>query len=135
MPDITGIAHVELSVRDLDRSVAWYTRLLGASDVWRGSNDEYGITACAIYEPKSRMVFAFTRHAVQDPESFSPCRLGLDHVSFGVAGRAALEEWVRWLDELGIEHSPIQDDHTPPSVTFRDPDGIALELSYPPARD
>jgi catechol 2,3-dioxygenase-like lactoylglutathione lyase family enzyme len=80
------------------------------------------------------MVFAFTRHAVQDPEPFSPRRPGLDHVSFGVADRAALEEWVRWLDELGIEHSSIQDDHTPPSVTFRDPDGIALELSYPPPR-
>lgn len=134
MPDITGIAHVELSVRDLDQSVAWYTKLLGARDVWRGSSDEYGITACAIYEPKSRMVFAFTQHAEQDPESFSPRRPGLDHVSFGVADRAALEEWVRWLDELGIAHSPIQDDHNPPSVTFTDPDGIALELSYPRAR-
>ena len=134
MPEITGIAHVELSVRDLERSVAWYTRLLQARDVWRGSSDEYGITACAIFEPRSRMVFAFTQHAEQEPGGFSPRRPGLDHVSFGVADRAALEEWVRWLDELGIEHSPIQDDHTPPSVTFRDPDGIALELSYPTPR-
>jgi glyoxylase I family protein len=131
MPDITGIAHVELSVRDLERSVEWYCRLLGARDVWRGSNDQYGITACAIYEPKSKMVFAFTRHNEQELEPFSPRRPGLDHVSFGVADRAALEEWVAHLDALGIPHSPIQDDHTPPSVTFSDPDGIALELSYP----
>jgi glyoxylase I family protein len=134
MPEITGIAHVELSVRDLERSVVWYTTLLNARDVWRGSSEEYGITACAILEPKSRMVFAFTQHAEQEAEGFSARRPGLDHVSFGVADRAALEEWVRWLDELGIEHSPIQDDHTPPSVTFRDPDGIALELSYPTPR-
>lgn len=130
MPEITGIAHIELSVRDLERSVAWYTRLLGARDIWRGSSDQYGISACAIYEPNSRMVFAFTRHNEQDPEPFSPRRPGLDHVSFGVADRAALERWCEWLDELGIEHSAIQDDHTPPSVTFCDPDGIALELSY-----
>jgi len=130
MPEITGIAHVELSVRDLDRSVGWYTRLLGARDVWRGANDAFGIRACAIFEPKSRMVFAFTEHAEQEPEGFSPRRPGLDHVSFGVADRAALEEWVAHLDSLGIEHSPIQDDHQPPSVTFTDPDGIALELSY-----
>lgn len=134
MPEITGIAHVELSVRDLERSVAWYTKLLGARDVWRGASDQYGITACAIFEPKSKMVFAFTQHETQDPEPFSPRRPGLDHVSFGVADRAALEAWVRWLDDLGIEHSPIQDGHTPPSVTFRDPDGIALELSYPTPR-
>ena len=132
MPEITGIAHVELSVRDLERSVTWYTRLLGARDVWRGANERYGITACAIYEPGSRMVFAFTQHAKQEPEAFSPRRPGLDHVSFAVRDREALEEWVRRLDELGIEHSPIQDDHTPVSVTFSDPDGIALELSYSP---
>jgi glyoxylase I family protein len=134
VPDITGIAHVELSVRDLERSVAWYTRLLGARDVWRGSNDQHGITACAIFEPKSRMIFAFTRHDNQEPEPFSPRRPGLDHVSFGVADRVALEDWVRWLDELGIAHSPIQDNQPPPSVTFSDPDGIALELSYAPPR-
>src|SRR5687768_10858554 len=131
MPEITGIAHVELSVRDLDTSVAWYTQLLGARDVWRGSNAKYGITACAIYEPKSKMVFAFTQHAEQETSGFSPRRPGLDHVSFGVADHAALEEWVNHLDALGIPHSPIQDDHQPPSVTFSDPDGIALELSYP----
>jgi catechol-2,3-dioxygenase len=61
--------------------------------------------------------------------------VGLDHVSFGVADRAALEEWVAWLDDLGIPHSSIQDDQVPVSVTFADPDGIALELSYARARD
>jgi len=131
MPEITGIAHVELSVRDLDTSVAWYTRLLGARDVWRGSSAEYGINACAIYEPKSKMVFAFTQHREQVDDEFSPRRPGLDHVSFGVGDRAALEDWVKHLDALGISHSPIQDDHMPPSVTFKDPDGIALELSCP----
>ena len=131
MPEITGIAHVELSVRDLEVSVPWYLKLLNARDVWRGSNEEYGITACAIYEPKSKMVFAFTQHLEQEPDGFSARRPGLDHVSFGVADRAALEAWVEHLDTLGIEHSSIQDNHQPPSVTFKDPDGIALELSYP----
>ena len=131
MPEITGIAHVELSVRDLEVSVPWYLKLLDARDVWRGSNEAYGITACAIFEPNSKMVFAFTQHREQEPDVFSPRRPGLDHVSFGVADRAALEAWVVHLDALGIEHSPIQDDHQPPSVTFKDPDGIALELSYP----
>ncbi|MFN8616292.1 MAG: VOC family protein [Dehalococcoidia bacterium] len=98
MPDITGIAHVELSVRDLERSVDWYCALLGARDVWRGSNDEYGIDACAIFEPKSRMVFALTCHRKQIEDDFAPQRPGLDHVSFGVTDRAALEEWVNHLN-------------------------------------
>jgi glyoxylase I family protein len=135
MPDITGVAYVELSVRDLEASVAWYSRLPGARDVFRGSSDEYGVDACAIYEPNSRLVLALTQHPEPLAGGFSPRRVGLDHVSFGVADRAALEEWVAWLDDLGIPHSSIQDDQVPVSVTFADPDGIALELSYARARD
>ena len=135
MPDITGVAHVELSVRDLETSVAWYSRLLGARDVFRAESEEWGTRACAIYEPKSHLVLAFTQHFTREPDAFSPRRAGLDHLSFGVADRSALEGWVAWLDELGIPHSPVQDDQVPVSVTFTDPDGIALELSYPRRRD
>ncbi len=77
------------------------------------------------------MVSAFTQHSQQETAGFSARRPGLDHVSFGVADRAALEEWVAHLDALGIEHSPIQDNQQPRGVTFNDPDGIALELTYP----
>ena len=39
-PLITGIAHVELSVSDLERTVEWYCRLLGARDVYRNRSEE-----------------------------------------------------------------------------------------------
>jgi catechol 2,3-dioxygenase-like lactoylglutathione lyase family enzyme len=61
----------------------------------------------------------------------SVARTGLDHVSFGVAGRAALETWAAWLDELGISHTGVVDETTPitySTVVFRDPDNIQLEL-------
>ena len=102
MPAITGIAHVELSVRDLDRSVAWYCALLGAQDVFRATNDTYGITACAVFEPRSKTVLAFTQHRAEDLSEFDPRRAGLDHLSFAVADRAELEAWVQRLDELDI---------------------------------
>jgi hypothetical protein len=37
------------------------------------------------------------------------------------------------LDELGIEHSEIQDAHYGSGVSFRDPDGIAFEFFAAPA--
>jgi catechol 2,3-dioxygenase-like lactoylglutathione lyase family enzyme len=127
-PKITGIAHVELSVSDLDASVAWYCRVLGAKDVYRGRNDERGFRACAILEPESRTVIAFTQHDRIEGGSFSARRVGLDHLSFRVADDAVLDAWRQHLDGLGIAHDPIDDQGFALGLNLRDPDGIALEF-------
>jgi len=127
-PPITGIAHVELSVSDLERSVEWYCRVLGARDVYRNRNDERGFSACAILEPASRTVLAFTQHDVVEGSGFTPHRVGLDHLSFAVPDRAALEAWQARLDELGIEHDAIDDQGFAVALNLRDPDGIAVEF-------
>ncbi len=67
-----------------------------------------------------------------ETEPFTEFRVGLDHVSFGCADRAALQEWASRLDELGIEHGGIVDAHYGSGLSFRDPDGIALEFFAPP---
>jgi catechol-2,3-dioxygenase len=54
-------------------------------------------------------------------------------VSFGCPDRAGLEKWQRKLDELGIEHGGIVDASYGSGLSFRDPDGIALEFFAPPA--
>ena len=130
MPRITGIAHVELSVSDLDRSVEWYCRLLGARDVYRNRNDERRFSACAIVEPASRTVLAFTQHEVVEGGAFTPHRVGLDHLAFAVPDRAALEAWRARLDELGIEHDAIDDQDFAVALNLRDPDGIAIEFYF-----
>jgi len=67
------------------------------------------------------------------PEAFSEFRIGLDHVAFGCPDRAELEKWMRRLDELDIVHGGIKDAAYGSGLSFRDPDGIALELFAPPA--
>ena len=66
-------------------------------------------------------------------DRFDPFRCGLDHLSFGVAGRADLEAAIQAFEERGIEHGRITD--LPPFgiavLPFKDPDGVALELTAP----
>ena len=131
MPAITGVAHVELSVRDLDVSLRWYCRLLGAREVFRQPNEAEALVACAILEPRSGTVLAFTQHRHPTEGAFDVRRVGLDHLAFGVVDLAALEGWRATLDDLGIPNSGIQDVGYAKSITFRDPDGIPLEVFLP----
>jgi glyoxylase I family protein len=79
-------------------------------------------------------LFGLHEHGTPAPvEAFSEYRVGLDHVSFAVAGRDELEKWAARLDELNIAHGDIKDAHYGSGLAFRDPDGIALEFFAPPA--
>jgi len=49
------------------------------------------------------------------------------------ADRDALVGWERRLDDLCISHGGIVDAHYGSGLSFRDPDGIALEFFAPPA--
>jgi hypothetical protein len=66
-------------------------------------------------------------------DRFDPFRCGLDHLSFGVADRSELEAALQAFEERGVEHSTITD--LPPFgiavLPFKDPDGVALELTAP----
>lgn len=128
MPSITGIAHVELSVRDLDASEAWYNRLLGARRVWEGRDDGQRIIARALVEPATRMVLALTQHLDAPDTRFDVRRPGLDHLSFAVADRDELRAWQAHLAALGLDYTPLEEWPHGAAVTVRDPDGIALEF-------
>ena len=75
------------------------------------------------------MLFGLHTHQGRESgERFDEQRTGLDHVGFAVDSRAELERWARKLTELGIAHDGIKNAHYGSGISFRDPDGIALEL-------
>ena len=39
MPSIAGAHHMAFTVRDVERSAAWYSELLGMQEVMRGDDD------------------------------------------------------------------------------------------------
>jgi glyoxylase I family protein len=68
---------------------------------------------------------------VTDLERSTRCT-GLDHVSFACRDRGELQTWAARLDELGIPQGEIVHAHYGSGLSFRDPDGIALEFFAPP---
>jgi catechol 2,3-dioxygenase-like lactoylglutathione lyase family enzyme len=125
------LAHVAVTVRDLSVSVPWYQALIGAEPVLDEDTD--GGFRHVVFMIGDGMLFGLHQHETPAPEGdFSEYRVGLDHVGFGCPNRQSLETWATRLDALGIEHGGVVDAGYGSGVSFRDPDGIALEFFAPP---
>jgi catechol-2,3-dioxygenase len=132
METFPPITHVALTVRDLAVSIPWYEALLGAEPVLDEDTDPN--MHHTVYLLGNGMLLGLHQHDTPAPaERFSEYRVGLDHVAFGCANRAELEKWASRLEELGIDHGGVKDAHYGSGLSFRDPDGIALEFFAPPA--
>jgi len=132
MTTFPPLTHVALTVRDLSVSVPWYEALLDAEPVLDEDTDpDFHHT---VYLLGNGTLLGLHQHKTPAPPgNFSEFNVGLDHVSFGCANRSDLEKWVNRLDELGIAHTGIKDATYGSGVSFRDPDGIALEFFAPPS--
>ena len=126
MPAFTGVSHVSLTVTDLERSVAWYQHVLGLHHVM--PTERPGIRGAILAHPDSGLVVSLAQHETGQGGTFDELRPGLDHLSFAVADRDALEAWERHLAERGVTYSPINDVPYGSVLVLRDPDHIQLEL-------
>ncbi len=130
-PMATGpIHHLRLTVSDVDRSRAFYTEVVGfefVMDLPSGvflSNGAIGLGLGPSPAPDRAPA----------GDQFDEARIGLDHLSFGVADRAELERAKLLLDERGMPHGEITDLGDAFGLyvlAFRDPDNIQLELTAP----
>lgn len=124
----SGIHHVAINVRDVERSVQWYGEVLDFVPLFPYDTDQF--TRRIVRHP-SGVVLGITRHNHTDAgEEFDERRTGLDHLAFGVESESDLEAWAARLDAAGVSHSGIK--ITPATgsalIAFRDPDNIQLEL-------
>jgi catechol 2,3-dioxygenase-like lactoylglutathione lyase family enzyme len=132
--DITGIAHVILTVRDMPASRPFYRALLahlGLTEVvdiadylyWVGGKTAVGIRPA---DP------AFAA------EPFDQRRCGLHHICFRARSREDVDSVYALVRSLGarVVHAPKEGPWVPGyySVLFEDPDGIRLEVNHVPGK-
>ena len=130
-PIVTGaVHHVRLTVTDPERARAFYEGVLGfrlVLDLQPGyflSNGSVGLGLGPAPDAARR----------SRGDRFDENRVGLDHLSLGVAGRDELEAAARALDEHGVPRGEVKD--LGPGfglyvLAFRDPDNIQVELTAP----
>jgi glyoxylase I family protein len=129
MSEFPALAHVAVTVTDLDHSREWYTTLFGAQPVL---DEDTGPFHHVVWLLGSSLFGIHLHPAAGDGTTFDERRPGLDHVAFGCANRAELDEWATKLTSLGLEHGGVIDAHYGSGLSFRDPDNIALEFFAPP---
>jgi catechol 2,3-dioxygenase-like lactoylglutathione lyase family enzyme len=134
MIDINGIAHIFLTVGDMDRSREFYGQLLPF----------LGLT-CVMDNPTAYYCIGGRTGVCLRPappalaqDRFDQNRVGLHHICFRARGRAdidALQIFLLDIDAL-IIRGPEQGPWAPGyySILFEDPDGIRLELNHVPGQ-
>jgi glyoxylase I family protein len=131
----TSIAHVRLTVTDIERSRHFYDSVFGwpvlvemPTGADTATREALGfLYGGVIYDLGGALVGL---RPVADDE-FHEDRCGLDHLAFRLTNRDELDSAAAHLDELGIDHEPIKDIGPSYILEFRDPDNIALELTAP----
>ncbi len=125
-----AIHHLRLTVTNVDRSLEFYTGILGFQVAMEFPSSvllSNGSVMVGLGPPPH------PDRAITG-DRFDENRVGLDHLSFSVGSRHELEHAVRLFDERGISHGEITDlgqDFEIYILVFRDPDNIQLELTAP----
>ena len=132
----TGVHHVDLVVSSIARSLPFYRDLLaplgyhGISEV----EGERGETIYYLWGPGSSVGLREAQSTREGP--FDRYEVGLHHLAFEAASRAAVDERGEWLVAQGalIESPPKEYAYSLGyyAVFFFDLDGIKLEIVHVP---
>ena len=137
------IHHLRLTVTDLARSLQFYTSLLGFQVAVESpppgdpaAAEVFKILFGGVVMIRGNLLMGL-RPMAPGGDRFDPDRVGLDHLSFSVPGRADLEQAIRLFDEHGVTHGEITGlaAFGIDVLSFEDPDGIQLELTAPAPAD
>ncbi len=127
---ILGLHHITLVCSNAQRTVDFYTRVLGLRFIKKTVNFDVP-TSYHLYfgDETGRPGTAVTFFEWPDSPKGTPGIGGTHHFALQVADDEGLLKWKRRLVDLGLKVDGPLDRHYFKSIYFRDPDGVILEIA------
>jgi glyoxalase family protein len=130
MMSVQGLHHITLVSADAQRTVDFYTRVLGQRLVKQTVNfDDPGSYHLYFGDESGRPGTAITFFEWRAVPRGRPGIGGTHHFALQVADYEGLLKWKRRLTDLGLRVTGPLDRHYFKSIYFNDPDGTLLEIA------
>ncbi len=127
-PPFLGIRHVALNVRDVEKSVDFYSNVLGMTLEWRPDPENAYLTSGQDNLALHKL-----------PAGAEPANTQIvHHIGFVVKRPEDVDKWAKRLRDCGVAIAQEPKTHRDGarSFYFHDPDGLLIQLIYhPPISD
>ncbi len=131
----SGVHHLDLVVSSIERSLPFYSQLLGPLG-YHSVGEVVGERGETIWYLSGPGTAIGLRQAQSDSDPYDRYRIGLHHLAFEADSRNEVDERAEWLrtQDVELESEPQEYTYIPGyyAVFFYDPDGLKLEIVHVP---
>lgn len=128
-PSLSGFHHLKIPVVDLDASLAWYQRVLGADHLTGLDHvDSDGTRYATMLAVPGLSVLIELRWAPAAAHALRQC----DLIVLALDTDEQFDDWIEHLDAQGVEHSPVLAGGGGPIIVIADLDGKFIRLMKQP---
>jgi catechol 2,3-dioxygenase-like lactoylglutathione lyase family enzyme len=110
-----GIDHLNIRVRNLERSRKFYCEVLGMEEAFR--------------EPPRAIFLRCGKDLLTLAKTKRRIRLGM-HFGFQTRTSGEVDRWVKWLKRNHVALTSEREEESGRGVYFRDPHGYLIEIYY-----